>query len=310
MESRNVSPEDEKTSQLIRAAFGSNPGVALDYNSDFVRSAFEYPGVDVALSPAFYEGDVLVSLMASLPRHVTIGGRHLQIALLTWNSVDPAFRRQGLGVRNVGEATRRARAAGYDGVLLYCLDGSIANKTTVAGVRSAGVECERVFTIEYSMGLIPKIPLEDGEQFGLDERIETFLRLSRSLSPAPDFCRVFDRREAEWECGLRYGAVTEMSRAESRSGMLTGYILADAGHNPLLFIESVLWGDLFEEERITLARRFLARAAGRASTAILPLLGYADPEPFRALRFRKTTRKLHAYVSVWSGEQPESCASI
>src|ERR1035441_628189 len=78
-------------------------------------------------------------------------GRELRIALLTFNSVDPGFRRYGLGIEMVNEAARLAKRKGYDGAIFYRVDGNMANQTSVAGIKASGAVCRRVFALDYVM---------------------------------------------------------------------------------------------------------------------------------------------------------------
>ena len=79
--------------------------------------------------------------------------------------------------------------------------------------------------------------------------------------------------------------------------------IANANRTKCLIVEDVLWGDLKPQERVGLATGLLENAASAGvQMAVAPHLGYADMEPFRAARFRPSTRVLHAYLTVWNGE--------
>jgi hypothetical protein len=160
------------------------------------------------------------------------------------------------------------------------------------------------------MGRIPRSPSQDIVSDDSEELLSLFLQLSTAVSKTCEFSRIFSRSEAEWECLKRYGAVTEVLRAGARAGLINGYVMMDAAGNPLLFIESVLWGDLLGDEKKNLVTRFLNRVAGQAMLAVLPLMEYAETEPFRACGFRKVARKLHAYLSLWNQDQPQSFSGM
>jgi hypothetical protein len=76
-----------------------------------------------------------------------------------------------------------------------------------------------------------------------------------------------------------------------------------------------LWGALEMNERQTLLQHFLDKATSAgARMATVPLLGYADMEPFKKARFQGTRRVLHGYLTLWSGDTsdlgPEPLPSI
>ena len=60
------------------------------------------------------------------------------------------------------------------------------------------------------------------------------------------------------------------------------------------------------EERQTLLQKFLKKAASAGvRLATVPVLGYADMEPFKKARFQSTRRVLHAYLTLWSAEHAD-----
>jgi hypothetical protein len=88
--------------------------------------------------------------------------------------------------------------------------------------------------------------------------------------------------------------------------------VADPNRTKCLLIEDVLWNDLTVEERQVLVQKLVDRSASAGvRLAVVPLLGYADPEPFIKSRFLRSPRVLHAYFGVLSeGLEPEPVSSF
>jgi hypothetical protein len=77
--------------------------------------------------------------------------------------------------------------------------------------------------------------------------------------------------------------------------------ISDKHRTKCLLIDDILWGTLTAEERQTLLQKFLKKAAnGGVRLATVPVLGYADMEPFKKARFLNTRRVLHAYLTLWT----------
>jgi hypothetical protein len=130
-----------------------------------------------------------------------------------------------------------------------------------------------------------------------------FLDLVALLVDSQPLARVWTKPEAEWQCVRRAQPVTETLSVDGRSGLLTGYIMSisDKKQTKCLLIEDILWGSLTVEERQTLLKNFLKKAAAAGvHLATVPVLGYADMEPFKKARFQSTRRVLHAYLTLWS----------
>jgi GNAT superfamily N-acetyltransferase len=288
-----------EASALIAQSWVENKDQTLDYNPDFLQSSYEYPGTDPELSPALYEGGELRAFVSGFPRRVGLQGRELKLLLLTFFTVAPDLKGKGVGTRIWAECLSRAREAGYDGAIHYCVDGNKSNHVTVRAAQTIGLESRRVFTVQYLMRLLrpggAKKPAIDSEA-GLHA---TFAQLSRQLSATLPFARLWDEAEIAWECTRRYGAMHALNDGQ---GLLTGYILENSGPSKLsvLFIEHILWDGLDEAPRAELLTELLDNA-GSAEVAVVPLWGYSDMGIFRKARFRLSTRMLHAYLTLWNG---------
>jgi GNAT superfamily N-acetyltransferase len=287
----------DELAPLIHTAFATNRETYHNYTREFLESCYEYPGLDPNLSPMVYEDGKLVASLSVFPRNVIYDGRDVKLALLTLNAVHPEYRSRGYGIRMVTEATRKAQAAGYDGGLFYCVEGNRANRTSVAGVESAGFPCQHVYTVGYLMGLVPS-----GEPSDVSPGRPALLQeMADDLASRVPLARSWREPEAQWQF-RRFGAICECLETRDGVGILTGYIMPNADSGASLMIEDVLWGRLDLHHRAELLKRFLSRAAGRAEIAVVPLLNYADVSPFRSARFRQSTRKLNAYLSMWNGQ--------
>jgi hypothetical protein len=88
--------------------------------------------------------------------------------------------------------------------------------------------------------------------------------------------------------------------------------IADRAQTKCLLIEDILWSDLASEERAVLVRKLVDRSASSgARMAVVPLLGYADSDPFAKSRFLRSPRVLHAYFGVWDETlEPEPVSSF
>jgi GNAT superfamily N-acetyltransferase len=298
MELSNIGSRFEEASNLIRDAFATNKESALDYTTEFISSCYRYPGADPALSPAFFDNGSMVSVLASFPRRVRFDNREALLALLTFNSVSPEYRRFGLGIEMVSEAVERAKQAGYNGAIFYCVDGNIANKTTVVGFRAAGATCRKVFTLDYLMGLPRPSPPPASI---CEPDTNTFVRLANQMSMRLPFARIWSEEEARWECSEKSGAVTQALEFGSAKGIISGYVLNDSHGTPCAQIENVLWDELDADQRVTLLKLFLSNL-GIAKIAVMPLWNYIDDEIFRKVGFRRSPRRLNVYVCFWDGK--------
>jgi GNAT superfamily N-acetyltransferase len=297
----------DEVAALIRAAFATNKEGGLDYTTEFVASCFEYPGTDRELSPAFFEGERMVSFLGSFPRRVRIAGRPCSLALLTFDSVDPDSRGHGLGSKMFAEAVHRARKNNFDGVIFYCVEGHIANRISVAGVEAAGVPCRQVFALDYLMALPKPAQTMPGS---VVPDVDTFLQASEPLARLP-FARLWQREEAEWELFKRCGAVSYAMKSGPNTGLISGYIICDNRGTRCAQIENVLVDGLDPAQKSLALTGFLAEVSGKAQVVLAPAWNYVEESVFRAAGFRRTSRRLNVYLSLWNGQElPDSFDSM
>jgi len=294
----------ERLSRLIEHSWAENTQQPLFYAADFLASCFEYPGASPSLAPVIYRGDTPLAFGAAFPRHVSLLGRELNLVIITFLTVASEHKKRGYGVVLWNELVKRARAAGFDGMVNYCAEGESMN-TMIAGCCSMlNLPTARVCSIPYWSRILQPRKVQGLQHAPAADVVEHFLGLTAPIAGRTPLARVWNLYEARWQCQRRFGSVVAEVESGPRRGMLVGYIIpvANANRTKCLMVEDVLWGDLEPQERDSLVRTFLDRAAlAGAQVAVLPLLGYVDLTPFHAARFRPSQRVLHAYLTVWSG---------
>jgi hypothetical protein len=290
---------------LMEESWAENRSQPLLYTEEFLRSCFEYPGSGFPLAPTIYHGMKPAAFVAGFPRTIRLKDKEYNVLVITFLTVANEYKKGGYGIVVWSELVKRARAAGFDGMVNYCLDGEAMNGMILGSCRRLGLQAEDIFRVHYLTGLLSQKTNEDP---GDPKIVETFMNLADSITKIAPLARVWNRKEAEWQC-TRSGAVIVRHRAGTRQGMLTGYILpiANPGRTKCLLIEDIFWGNLEADERQDLVRTFVAKAAAEgARLASLPVLGYADTQPFKAARFRPSPRVLHAYLTLWTCSLPPS----
>jgi GNAT superfamily N-acetyltransferase len=288
---------------LMQSSWAENSGQALLYTSEFLSSCFEYPEADFSLAPAIYVQSTPVAFVAGFPRHVKFNGRDQKIIVITFLTVLPEYKKKGLGIILWSELVNRARAAGFDGMVNYCVDGEPMNAMIVGSCNRLKLPIARIYSARYMSTVLRSANHTHGSNDNTQQAAGIFLELAAPLADTQPFARIWSKPEAEWQCVRRSHPIVETVSAGGRSGLLTGYIMSMSGkqHIRCLLIEDILWGTLTVEERQTLLQKFLKKAASAdVRLATVPVLGYADMEPFKKARFQSTRRVLHAYLTLWS----------
>jgi hypothetical protein len=298
----------DAVSDLIQSSWSENAQKPLHYSPEFLASCFEYPGASYALAPTMYMGDMPVAFAAGFPRMVRYRGRDLRVMIASFLSVSVGQKNKGYGVLLWNELVKRARAAGFDAMVNYCVDGEAMNAIIFGCCRMLKLATARFFSARYQMKvLVPKgaanvqaAPTVDNE----GATVAAFLEGAQPVLESTPLARVWSKQEVMWQF-KRYGSIVAQHAAGSRHGMITGYLMeiANPQRTRCLLIEDLLWGALEPPEREALLQQFLDRGtAAGAQMAIVPVLNYADMEPLRAARFRSSPRIVHGYLTVFSGE--------
>jgi Acetyltransferase (GNAT) family len=301
----------DNVAKLIQESWAENNQQHLLYSSNFLASCFEYPGCSFSLAPTLYDGSKPIAFIAGFPRRLRFKGRELRVILCTFLAVSNEHKRAGYGVILWNELVKRAQAAGFDGMVNYCVDGEPMNGMILGCCRALKLPTERIFSVLYQMRLLQPKPAPQLEFKTESGCVGALLQTAALVSDQAPLARIWSEKEAEWQC-RRHDAVVARHVSGPRQGLLTAYVMeiANPQRTKCLLIEDVLWGTLEQEERLALVRKLLVQAvAAGAQMAIVPCLGYADMEPFGAARFRRTPRVLHAYLTVFKGEPPPEAVS-
>jgi GNAT superfamily N-acetyltransferase len=298
---------------LVQRSWMENSNQSLMYTPEFVASYFECPGSSFSLAPTLYEGSRPLAFIAGFPRRLKFKGRELNVILSSFLSVSSEYKKKGYGVVLWSELVKRAQAAGFDGMVNYCVDGEPMNGMILGCCRAMKLPTERVYSVSYQMRLLQSKPVSQLELKMESDDVGALLQTAASVVERTPLARVWSEKEAEWQC-RRYGGIVARHVAGPRQGVLTGHVveIANSQRTKCLIIEDLLWGTLDQQERLLLVRKLLDHAmAVGAQMAIVPNLGYAEMETFTAARFRRSLRVLQAYLTVFKGDpKPEAVSSM
>jgi GNAT superfamily N-acetyltransferase len=294
----------ERVASLVQEAWADSVKRSLLYTAEFLTSVFDYPGAAFALAPTLYDGRTPIAFIAAFPRRIRYKGRERRIVVASFLSVAREFKKMGYGIVLWSELVRRAQAAGFDGIMNYCVEGEPMNGMILGSCRLSKIPVEQVRPISYLSCVI--WPKDSAAVRGPadDSFVEDFLGLAAPIADRVPLARVWSRSEAEWQCSKRLGAVAVRHDGARGCGVLTGYIMsvADPKRTKCLLIEDILWGDLAREERAELVRRLKQEAAADGvRLAVVPVQGYGDTAPFLETGFRPSRRIVQAYFSLWAG---------
>jgi len=106
---------------FMQRSWAENKSQPLLYTAEFLSSYFSYPGSSFHLAPTLYDGSKLVAFIGGFPRRVRWKGRELRILALSFLTVVTEHKSSGYGIVLWNEALKRARLAGFDGVVNYCV---------------------------------------------------------------------------------------------------------------------------------------------------------------------------------------------
>ena len=303
----------DEVAALIQRSWMENSNQSLMYSPEFMASCFEYPGSSFSLAPTLYDGAKPIAFIAGFPRRLRFKGRELRVIVCTSLAVSNEHKKAGYGVILWNELVKRAQAAGFDGMVNYCVDGEPMNGMILGCCRAMKLPTERVFSVGYQMRLLQSKPPSQLEPKMEPEDVSALLETAALIVEHTPLARIWSEKEAEWQC-RRHGGIVARHVSGPRQGVLTGYVMeiANAQRTKCLIIEDVLWGTLEQPERLVLVRQLLDQAvAVGAQMTIVPSLGYADMDPFGAARFRRSPRVLQAYLTIFKGEpMPEAVSSM
>jgi hypothetical protein len=293
--------------KLLQLSWGENSQQALSYSAEFLESFLNAPGAKPALTPALYQGDVLLGFAAGFSRTVNYRGRDLQLATNSFLSILPEYKKFGFGIVLWSELVKRARAQGFDGMLNFCVSGEPMNQMIEGSCRRLDLPVSRIFSVRYMSSLLKPQAFTAAPHVSGIGPVEDFLSLANTLAASQPLARKWNVEEAEWQCLRRTDGIFAHASHGSRRGILTGYVMPilDRDSTKCLLVEDILWSELHPEERIQLLDQFLSRAVSHgARMASVPDLGYSDLSPFKKFRFFPARRVLNCYLTLFDSNLP------
>jgi hypothetical protein len=306
--------EWKELAKMMQESWAANKEQSLRYSQGFLRSAFAYPGSTLEMAPAIYAGGELVAFVAGFPRDVRFQGRHVRLLLNSFLTASFRVRKGGYGLMLWRALVDRARAAGYEGTINFCVEGDEMNTIMPSLARFFRLNTKKVYTIKYLSRFVRPAAAEAPAVVSTAD-IDLFLELAATIPESVPLFRVWTRAEAQWQCCGRSGAVAARLIEGDRRGMLTGYVAEVETHNAqparVAIMEDLLWGNLESGECASLVRKFMHAASAQGCQSVsCPVLGYAPIEPLIAAGFRESKRVLHTYLTLWNSQEPDCMRSI
>jgi hypothetical protein len=272
----------DQLAEMMRASWGESPTPPYLHTAEFMADWFGYPGASPSLAP----------------RTVLIDGVEMRLLISTFLTVAPAEKASGYGIVLWGELMRRAAGVGFDGAISYCAEGHAMNRMIEGSSRLFGLPLLRATSLPY---LIRPISEPGGER-AKHPSARDLLTAAAAMREHADLCRVWTEAEAAWQLS-RVGAVAVRGGTDREPAVLTGHVISidDADQTRCVVIQDILWGSIAARDRRALGHDLIMQAASRgARVAILPLVTYADMQPFAGLGFFPTPHTVHAYLTVFS----------
>ena len=145
----------DELAALMRDSWSGNKEQALEYDREFLRSAFEYPGCSFDLAPAIYRQGRLVAFIAGSPRRVRFAKRPLLLLNVSFLTVAPEYKRSGYGPLVWRELMDRGRSLGFDGTINFCVEGDNMNRQMLSLAALCRQPTRKVFSIGFWARLLP-----------------------------------------------------------------------------------------------------------------------------------------------------------
>jgi hypothetical protein len=289
----------DRIAAMLETAWAASETTPFLYTPAFLETSFAYPGFETSLAPTIYDRDEPIAFVAGFPRTIRVGGEEHRILVIALLTAAAEHRDRGYGIVVWTELVRRAREAGFDGMVNYCVEGEAMNRMIAGACRRLRLPVEQVFSNRYLSKLLRPSPstAESGE-----DAVDALLAAA-PVGESASLTRVWTREEATWHCS-RSGALVVRQSAQPLDGLLAGYVMqvANPQRTRCLVVDDVLWGDIPAEQRVVLVRRLVEQAAAAgAQVVVLPDQGYADLAPFAEAGFRPSGRIVHAYLTLWNG---------
>jgi hypothetical protein len=279
---------------------------AFLYTAPFLANLFDYPAASFSLAPTLYVGSEPIAFVAGFPRGVRLGGKELHVLVVALLTVASSHKSKGYGIVVWSELVRRARAAGFDGVVNYCVDGEAMDGMIEGSCRRLGIPVSKIYSVSYLSRVLwrPGAGVDGAE---CEVSTTQLMDAASDVAARVPLARIWTAPEAAWQCSREGVVCAYREGREASRALLTGYVMpiANRDRTRSLIIEDVLWDDLDQGDREAVAAELVAKgAAAGAQVAIVPDLGYADMSPFAAAKFKPSGRTIHAYLSLWEETQP------
>ncbi len=300
--------------KMVQCSWGENSQQSLCYSAEFFQSYLTSPGATSSLAPTLYDGDALIAFASGFPRFVECRGNSLHLISCSFLSVLPEYKKFGFGIALWSELVKRIRAANFDGMVNFCVDGEPMNGMIEGCCRMLKLPVHRIFSVRYMSSLLKAGDFTASTTGPPASCVKDFLELAAPLISCQPLARKWTLEEAEWQCFDRTGALVAHASHGPRRGILTGYIMPidNRERTKCLLVEDIFWDELELEERISLLHQFLSTAVSHgAQMATVPILGYTDLSAFKKARFFPTRRVLHCYLTLFNGNLlPETLPSM
>src|SRR6266851_1889952 len=98
--------------------------------------------MNFSLAPTLYRGADPAGFVAGLPRCVKLHGEAYKILIVTFLTVASQYKRRGYGVVVWNELVTRARDAGFDGMINYCVNREPMDQMLPGFCARAGVRVQ------------------------------------------------------------------------------------------------------------------------------------------------------------------------
>jgi hypothetical protein len=243
-----------------------------------------------------------VAFAVGFPRRVLLAGVERRILISAFLTVAPEHKASGYGIVVWSELLRRAKDAGFDGVVSYCVEGGDMNRMVPMSCRLLELPVIRAASFSYLTSSLWELAAgRGGHRRSAD--MAQLTKAAAGLAQDAELARLWTEEEAAWQLS-RLGAVSVSSGSDTDPGVLTGYVipLADAVETKCLVIDDVLWGDLAEGGRRALVLELITNAASAgARIAILPRVDYADTRAFLTAGFVPSQHTVNSYFTTLAG---------
>jgi GNAT superfamily N-acetyltransferase len=296
-------PEDfrgdfHELAALMKESWAGNTQEPLLYTEEFLQSTIGNQSASFSFCPAVYEQDALIAFGAGMVRNVRYAGTTLHLLLDSFITVSPAARGKGLGAKIWHDLAARARRAGLDGLITFCVQGEHMDRKLMSFAQDDSMATAKVFTVTYLARPVPRSRTPDAQ------RADPKTLITKSAELETSFRRIWTDPDGAWQCHERVGAFGCSLPDTQGKATITAYAMLTGGAKPVRcgLVDDVLWEGTDDAQRSRMVNLLLDSARGmEVELLLVPVLNYFDPALFVAAGFRKTRRTLNLYLTFWNG---------